>query len=193
MGFPYISHNHLKCNWEQKVWTMLLLEMANTCEVLWLAWSPLLGGPLWELYLPGSVFFRALCCSGNSTVQFLSLLKCFLLHQASQAPFTPVTVRGQAFSSVPVWRQPGACSLHGAPQAGTLPPQCVEKGSGARVWVLSWCLSLISLASFSTNSFSSLPSFLLLKVLPRQNLFAFQGFWIVSVLHILFWITYWHF
>ena len=134
---------------------------------------------------PGSVFFGALCCSGNSTVQFLSLLKCFLLHQASQAPFIPVTVRGQAFSSVPVWRQPGACSLHGAPQAGTLPPQCVEKGSGARVWVLSWCPSLISLASFSTYSFSSLPSFLLLKVLPRQNLFAFQGFWIVSVLHIL--------
>lgn len=150
-------------------------------------------GPLWNWHL------LVQCSSGHYTVPETALCNsCLCWNVFSSARLlSPLSLQLQYGGKPSALYLPGGslglCSLHGAAQARTLPPQWVEKGSGAWVWVLSWCPVLNSLVSFSTYSFSNLPSFLLLKVLPHQNLFAFQCFWIVSVLHTLFWITYWLF
>lgn len=123
---------------------------------------------------PSSVLFRALYCSGIFTVQFLSLLKCFLPYQVSQSTFAPVTVGGQAFSSVPACRQPGDVQSTWGPLGWGL--QTSMPGEGQWLPESGFCpdAPVLNLTGFiSRVFFFCLSSFLLFKVLPTQKLICF--------------------
>lgn len=121
--------------------------------------------------------------STNFIVPFISALEYFPSQMASRSTFPPLTVRGQAFSSAPAQRQLG--DVRSAASLSTVPR--------VRVWVLSWC-PVLNLAGFLSSIFFYLPLFLLFIVLSQlKTSFASPCSWIISILHVLCWLTYWHF
>lgn len=157
---------------------MLLLVMANPCEMLWLAPSPLseaLCGTYisWFSVLQGTILFQKLHCAIPVSAEMFSPPLGF------SVPFHSIYNKGTHLQLCTcleaAW---GYAVCMGLLRLG---PCHLSEWRRAVVPESGFCpdaLSLISLASFSTYSFSNLPCphSCFWKVLPRQNLFAFQCF-----------------